>query len=279
MRLWLGSAAAVFLLSTRCAAGFGGRIGVRAAANKSTQISRAMSVQGVAASDDPEAAGRGSLSPPSAPVAALGADSAPLAPWLERIAKSITKSRRIKGGNYVQIATVDSAGLPHCRTVVHRGFLKGTARGTLLKMITDARSDKVTQIRAGGGQCEMVWWFSESSEQYRIRGSLLLGGEGPPPESAEFAAPRLEAWKGLSDPAREQFFWPAPGPFDASAPPPPPGGRDEHGVILPPPPNFLLLLLAPTQVKYLRLRDNLAILDELVMAGPDERWAASRINP
>lgn len=258
---------------------------MRAAANKSTtQISRAMSAEGMAGPDaDPEAAGRGSISPPPAPAAASSAESAPLPSWLERIAKSITKSRRIKGGNYVQIATVDSAGLPHCRTVVHRGFLKGTSRGTLLKMITDARSDKVSQIHATGGHCEMVWWFSESSEQYRIRGSLLLGGEGAPEES-EFAAPRLEAWRGLSDPAREQFFWPAPGPFDPSTPPAPPGGRDEQGAILPPPPNFLLMLLVPTQVKYLRLRDNLAILDVregdvLEKAGANEVWAVSRINP
>jgi hypothetical protein len=42
--------------------------------------------------------------------------------WTSRITKSIAKSRKIKGGNYVQIATVDADGLPTCRTVVFRGF-------------------------------------------------------------------------------------------------------------------------------------------------------------
>eukprot|EP00957_Ditylum_brightwellii_P007770 587730-Ditylum_brightwellii.AAC.1 len=37
--------------------------------------------------------------------------------WRERIAVSIAKSRKVRGGNYVQIATVDPAtNEPRCRT-------------------------------------------------------------------------------------------------------------------------------------------------------------------
>lgn len=40
--------------------------------------------------------------------------------WRERIEVSIAKSRKIRGGNYVQLATVDEDGHPRCRTVVFR---------------------------------------------------------------------------------------------------------------------------------------------------------------
>ena len=81
-------------------------------------------------------------------------------PWRSRIDRSIAKSRKIRGGNYVQIATVDDQGLPACRTVVFRGFLENEDKSSIaMKMITDARSEKVAQIAANPG-CEMVWWFS-----------------------------------------------------------------------------------------------------------------------
>ena len=37
-------------------------------------------------------------------------------PWRERITESIARSRKIRGGNYVQLASVDAAGAPHVRT-------------------------------------------------------------------------------------------------------------------------------------------------------------------
>jgi pyridoxamine 5'-phosphate oxidase len=97
-------------------------------------------------------------------------------PWLSRIQRSITRSRKVKGGNYVQIATVDSSGYPSCRTVVFRGFadIAGTQ---YMRMITDARSEKVSHVQIQP-KCELVWWFSQSSEQYRVLGSIKLVGEG-----------------------------------------------------------------------------------------------------
>ena len=47
-------------------------------------------------------------------------DDTAIKTWKERIEASIAKSRRIRGGNYVQIATVDEDGHPRCRTVVFR---------------------------------------------------------------------------------------------------------------------------------------------------------------
>ena len=36
-------------------------------------------------------------------------------PWRERIVGSIAKSRKIRGGNYVQLASVTADGLPKAR--------------------------------------------------------------------------------------------------------------------------------------------------------------------
>ena len=70
-------------------------------------------------------------------------DAGGVVPWRERIVGSIAKSRKIRGGNYVQLASVDESGLPRVRTVVFRGF----APDGCLKIITDARSQKVQQSK------------------------------------------------------------------------------------------------------------------------------------
>ena len=163
-----------------------------------------------------------------------------------------------------------------------------------MKMITDGRSEKVLQ----SAQCEMVWWFSQSSEQYRIAGRLELVRPEPeedvlsydaspsqPERSRALQRIRKQQWGNLSDPAREQFYWTRPGqPIErggasskdgtpamggdelvtsppVGSAPLPTGGRDADGKVLPPPDTFLLLLLVPEQVKYLRLTDNYAQLD------------------
>ena len=92
-------------------------------------------------------------------------------PWRERITDSIARSRKIRGGNYVQLATVDANNAPRCRTVVFRGF----APDGRLKIITDQRSAKVQESR----RVEVCWWFSQSSEQYRVAGDITyIGGDG-----------------------------------------------------------------------------------------------------
>ena len=85
-------------------------------------------------------------------------DNCNIESWLKRIDSSIARSRKIKGGNYVQIATVDSNGLPRCRTVVFRGLVNLPNNMIAMKMITDMRSEKVDQI-ANSPACELVWWF------------------------------------------------------------------------------------------------------------------------
>ena len=202
---------------------------------------------------------------------------------------SIAKSRKIKGGNYVQLATVETdpatgRAQPRCRSVVFRGFIDDlpAAPGPplALKFITDARSSKVAQIAANSNS-ELVWWFSQTSEQYRVSGSLLLVGPAAPvgPAAERLSAERVARWKQLSDPAREQFFWQDPGkPFSAAESAVPPGGRDAQGGVLPPPEAFLLMLLQPREVAFLRLGDNFA--QRCDWEGPDKGgWSSRRVNP
>jgi PPOX class probable FMN-dependent enzyme len=205
--------------------------------------------------------------------------------WLARIDISIARSRKIRGGNYVQIATVDPEGFPHVRTVVFRGFLKpGSGSKVAMKMITDARSNKVEHLHHSN-KCEMVWWFSQSSEQYRVSGELAAVGSSDAADSETGAgAARDQMWKALSDPAREQFYWHPPGQDYAGTPLVPTGGRDADGKILPPPSNFLLLLLIPKAVKYLRLKDNLAMVDTRIdveesSSTTSSKWTFQRVNP
>lgn len=219
--------------------------------------------------------------------------------WREKIEISIAKSRKIRGGNYVQIATVDPTTLePRCRTVVFRGFMKNqsttedikqttpSSLPTIMKMITDKRSNKFAEVtntdlsnERTSNTAEMVWWFAKSSEQYRIRGQLKFVGEDE--DDKDLLIARKEQWGNLSDMAREQFYWTDPGlTFNdnesvESLNQSPTGGRDENGKVLPPPENFLLMLLYPKRIDYLRLTDNFRQIDD--KKGND--WESCRVNP
>lgn len=198
--------------------------------------------------------------------------------WQSMLDVSIRKSRKTRGGNYVQIATVDSNGSPRCRTVVFRGLLKiasDSSELVAMKMITDARSEKVAQINNHSAACEMVWWFGQSSEQYRFAGNLSLVSSLT--SDAQLLRARLDQWKNLTDPAREQFYWEPPGKSFSGSPTVPLGGRNNEGNILPPPENFLLMLLTPREVKFLRLKDNFALSHSYDSEA--KSWISTRVNP
>jgi pyridoxamine 5'-phosphate oxidase len=205
--------------------------------------------------------------------------------WKARIDTSIARSRKIRGSNFVQISTV-SNGEPRCRTVVFRGFQKVPSEhpiatecdgmSCVMKMITDNRSNKVSE--AAVQPCaEIVWWFSKTSEQYRIRGDLSFVGGGDFDSDVDkvLAAARKEQWGNLSDPAREQFFWQEPGIDYNGESIVPLGGRDAEGNLLEAPQSFLLMFLRPKRVEYLRLGDNFRQIDDLV----DDQWVKKRVNP
>mmetsp|Transcript_8584 Transcript_8584/g.13163 ORF Transcript_8584/g.13163 Transcript_8584/m.13163 type:complete len:307 (+) Transcript_8584:82-1002(+) len=223
-------------------------------------------------------------------------DDESLQSWRSKIEISIAKSRKVRGGNYVQIATIDPAtNEPRCRTVVFRGFqdippessakrIVCDHKSCIMKMITDTRSNKVAETTSNGsnnGAAEMVWWFSKSSEQYRIRGNLIFvgGGQFEFDQDPFMKKARKEQWGNLSDMAREQFFWTDPGIDYSGESTVPTGGRDENGKVVPVPDTFLLMLLLPKHVDYLRLGDNFRQIDELSSSSEGEEWSQNRVNP
>jgi pyridoxamine 5'-phosphate oxidase len=205
--------------------------------------------------------------------------------WRSLIEISIAKSRKIRGSNYVQLATVDN-GEPRCRTVVFRGFQdmpEGHAlsnllddRSCIMKMCTAKNSQKVAQNQKQP-IAEMVWWFAKTSEQYRIRGTLILIGNES--DDKALIAARKELWGNIGDPSRESFLETAvPGEaFSESSSLPPQGGRGEDGKVLPVPDNFLLMLLDPIDCDYLRLSGGQ--YRQIDARAKDATWSDERVNP
>ena len=205
--------------------------------------------------------------------------------WRSLLEVSIARTRKNRGSNYVQLSTVEN-GEPRCRTVVFRGFQKLPSDHILLnecdslsatmKMCTDSRSKKVDQTKEQP-IAEMVWWFPTTSEQYRIRGNLLLVGED---DDKALTIVRKELWGNLSDPARESFLSavvPGEAYEQEDASQIPAGGRDENAKPVPVPRNFLLMLLDPTKVDYLRLKgDQYRQMDSRETNGA---WTFQRVNP
>ena len=221
--------------------------------------------------------------------------------WRQLLEISSNKTRKIRGSNYVQLATVDAQGAPRCRTVVFRGFLSHVPVDhavlggghqecsnlpSVMKMITDARSNKVSDVAAHQGQAELVWWFPKTSEQYRISGKLILVGPNNT-NDAFLQTMRRETWGNLSDAAREAFYDErVPGqPYNndnesSSLQNIPPGGRDaETGKVLQPPPaHFLLMLLVPHACDYLRLGQP-EQYRQVDVRHDDGTWTLQRVNP
>jgi len=206
--------------------------------------------------------------------------------WRSRLEISIAKSRKIRGSNYVQISTVNKDGEPRCRTVVFRGFLRSSnlpedhpmspqndgdfdGKPCIMKMCTDLRSRKVEEV-AHQPISEMVWWFPKTSEQYRVRGSLLLIGDDNDDTALQIA--RKEMWGNLGDSARESFLDDDSVLYI--------GGRDEDGKVLPVPLNFVLMLLNPTYVDYLLLKGaQYRQIDERVGDARKSTWSSKRVKP
>ena len=163
---------------------------------------------------------------------------------------------------------------------------------------------------------EMVWWFPQTMEQYRVRGHLIFVGEPTTSDDNDESTTttttttsgngysyendplliqeRCDMWESLRDVARETFFDPRISSMayddnetntDKSVLNPYPGGRDPatNKVIQPPSPNFVLMLLNPTSVDYLQLaipKDNIEQYRQLDVR--DEKggeWSYQRVNP
>lgn len=167
-----------------------------------------------------------------------------IAPWRSYLANALKKNRTHPHSRYFQLATVRNDGLPANRTVVFRGFLKDTDK---LKIITDSRSEKITEIH-NQSWGEICWYFTTSREQFRIAGRIIIIDGNH--QDSELQRARESNWQELSDNARIQFAWAHPGKPrvepEAFSPPQPDSVK--------PLDDFCLLLLEPVKVDHLRLR-------------------------
>lgn len=184
--------------------------------------------------------------------------------WSEALRRAIRRNRRDAHNRYLQLATLREDGTPAVRTLVFREFCDLSLE---LRMVTDRRSAKVGEIRA----CpigEISWYLTHTREQFRLRGRLRVEGAGATSQHA-----RRKLWNGLSEKAREQFYWPCPGrPLDAQSVGS--GAAPGDG----PPDCFLLLALAVEEVDHLTLRGD---PQTRVISRRDEQgsWLSEAVNP
>lgn len=167
-----------------------------------------------------------------------------LAPWRSPLARALHRNRSQPASRYLQLATIKENNQPANRTVVFRGFLENTDQ---LQFVVDTRSEKINQIthQPWGEAC---WYFTQTREQFRIAGQLILVQADHPDFTLQQA--RQTLWQNLSDSARIQFVWAAPGqPRAELAAFSPPAPNPEKALD-----NFCLLLLEPVQVDHLELR-------------------------
>jgi PPOX class probable FMN-dependent enzyme len=197
------------------------------------------------------------------------AQSAQLAPWRSVLSRALHRNRSKPYSRYFQLATIHLNHRPANRTVVFRGFLPDT---NALMFITDSRSQKVEDV-AAYPVAEACWYFTETREQFRLAGNLLLV-DAHQPDSALRQA-RQQVWEKLSDKSRLQFYWPDPGqPRTADAdrftsPTP----DDSH-----PPDVFYLGVLSPERVDHLELRGDPQNRNRYIKQKADD-WHHIDVNP
>ena len=116
--------------------------------------------------------------------------------WQSALKEALRKNKRDAHNRYLQLATVREDGSPANRTVVFRGFTENSSQ---LCMVTDLRSEKLAEI-ALQPMGEACWYFTNTREQFRLRGELTADG-------ASDSVQRRATWGNLSDAAKAQFFW------------------------------------------------------------------------
>ena len=161
--------------------------------------------------------------------------------WQLLIAAALVAADEDPTVRFAQLATVSPDGTPYNRTIVVRAFHPET---DVLHIVTDARSQKVTHLRADA-RASLCWYLTAARQQFRFRGTVALVDAAA---DAEAQQARRSAWSALSARTRRQFAWPAPGTpktaesSDAEEPP-----ADD------PPETFVLLRFHPSFVDHLVL--------------------------
>jgi pyridoxamine 5'-phosphate oxidase len=201
--------------------------------------------------------------------------------WRDLIQCAMEVGGHAPSTKFVQLATLTKDGLPSVRTVVFRGWLNEESMEPVMKFTSDLRSEKVTALASRENWSELCWYFHESRDQFRLCGNLRAVGPSATEGSSEARA-RVAQWQDLSDAARLQYCFPAPGlarrersaegadPFQPSQP----SATD-------PMPTFGLLLFCPTQVDYYSTRAVERNIYTRVIGENNtvQAWTCRRVNP
>uniref|UniRef100_A0A7S3G1B0 Pyridoxamine 5'-phosphate oxidase Alr4036 family FMN-binding domain-containing protein n=1 Tax=Palpitomonas bilix TaxID=652834 RepID=A0A7S3G1B0_9EUKA len=232
--------------------------------------------------------------------------------WRGVLDKCLNKNRSDVTSRYLQFATVGKDGFPSNRTVVFRGFCEVTSGDdakevgesgdekrrdgggdgaffsptsaisgdgdSALYFITDGRSEKVEEIGREGGVAEACWYLPITREQFRIRGDVhLVNAESEASGRYQLSVRREEVWQRMSESARAQFAWPAPGSarcgdeeFASSS------SQIDEKVPLP---NFLLMVLLPTRVDHLQLKPKPNLRTIHTFGSASQQWEEREVNP
>jgi pyridoxamine 5'-phosphate oxidase len=188
--------------------------------------------------------------------------------WLPSLVLAIYQNRDAPRSRFIQMATVRGDGRPANRTVVFRGFLN---RGPRLTFVTDARSEKITELEHAAWS-QLCWYFPVTHEQFRISGPVTLVRHDTDQPALHDA--RRDAWRSLAESVRISFTWPTPGePRDGSVPFP-----SAHPDPETPPSHFCLLVLDPHEVDLLEINGSPQNrwIYRLNEAG---RWQGAEVNP
>ena len=179
--------------------------------------------------------------------------------WLGHLKRALSKNKRDAHNRYFQLATMGQDGHPRVRTLVFRGF---SDVGWSLFSVTDARSDKISEL-ACHSRVELSWYFTQTREQFRLRGEATVSSTDSDPEGH-----RSRLWSAMSEAARAQFFWPTPGA--------PLGDNKAPGFSQTPPETFAVIEYTPVQVDDLVLAKTQSRSVSEYVAG---RWRETPINP
>ncbi|MDJ0714167.1 MAG: pyridoxamine 5'-phosphate oxidase family protein [Prochloraceae cyanobacterium] len=193
-----------------------------------------------------------------------------LAPWRSPLSRALHLGRSQPHSRYLQLATVTKEGKPSNRTVVFRGFFPDTNQ---LQIVTDDRSEKIAHIESLPWG-EICWYFTKTREQFRISGKITIVKESC--RDPDLQKARQNVWQNLSEAAKVQFAWPAPGQ---------PRTEDKEAFLSreviaeEPPANFCLLLLDPELVDRLELKGEPQNRWRYLLDRQSQNWTIRSINP
>ncbi len=196
--------------------------------------------------------------------------------WATAIRKCIDQSTSDPISRYAQIATVDSLGKPHLRTLVMRGCLGELSKDHTVDhpmdfwMATDHRSSKIQEL-ALEPQVEIGWYFPGPREQFRLSGTISILTKTQCPI-------RSKAWQSLSTQAKVGFYW--PNPLEIRDPTNEKAFQVHHGVIhaFNPPDSFSVLVMHVARVDHLILQGD-PQNRYIYHSKPDQGWVETQVNP